>query len=113
MLFHSGHGRFAPWPPCRVLAEHSEFPRVTVLVALSSHTLNKREEGEQHPGNTLFAKALDLVEARNLLVAPPLPFFSQLPLLEGDASTQPLTVPSVKQIEHFGSFGVSQGQSCN
>lgn len=55
VLFHSGAQGFAAWPPCRVLAELSEFLRVTVLVALSSQTSNKREEGEQYPGNTLIA----------------------------------------------------------
>lgn len=52
---------------------------VIVLVAFSLHIFSEREEGEQQLGNPLIAKALDLTAERNLLLTPPLPFFSQQP----------------------------------
>ncbi|KAJ7423881.1 coiled-coil domain-containing protein 37-like [Pitangus sulphuratus] len=72
---------------------------VIVLVALSPHTFNKREEREQQPGNTLIAKALDLVAARNLLLALPLPFVSRYPY-QGE---MPLPNPSKQEQSPQGS----------
>lgn len=75
MLFHSGHRNLLFDLPAGFWLNTLSFPELQFWWDLSLHTFNKREEGE-HPGNTLIAKALDLGAARNLLVAPPLPFFS-------------------------------------
>lgn len=53
-------------------------PRVSVLMALPPHAFNEKEEGQQLE-NPIIAKALGLAAARNLLLTPPLPFFSQHP----------------------------------
>lgn len=100
-----------PWVLCVWV-----FPEL-VLVALSPHTSNEGEEGDQHLGSPLIANPLDLAAARNLLLTPPLLFFSQhCYKREVLLPNQPLTaamVPKWSNLRILVHDRLSQGQNSN